>query len=256
MGKTKFDFSDKVAVVTGAAKGLGRAAAAAFAEAGARVYILDIDKENGAKAASEILTSGGQAKFLFCNVVDVNSVNEAFKQIIEDAERIDILVNNAGGWTRQQKTVDTPEEEWDRIVELNLKSVYLCSIAAIPTFQRQKSGRIINMGSMGGLTAGKSSSSPPYIAAKAGVHALTRLLAAELGGDGIAVNALAPGTTATERVIMARSDEQRAQIGAASVAGRIAEVKDIVGWILFLAAPESGYLMGQTIAVNGGRLMV
>lgn len=256
MGTTKFDFSDKVAAITGAANGLGRAAAVAFAEAGAQVYLLDIDEKNGNEAATEICANGGQAKFLFCNVVDANSVNKVFVQIIEQANRIDILVNNAGGWTKQQRTVDTPEEEWDRIVELNLKSVYLCSIAAIPTFKQQKRGRIINMGSMGGLTAGKTSSSPPYIAAKAGVHALTRLLAAELGGDGIVVNALAPGTTATERVVKARSEEQRAQIGAASLAGRIAEVEDIVGWILFLAAPESSYLMGQTIAVNGGRLMV
>ena len=256
MGKTKFDFSDQTAVVTGASAGMGRAAAAAFAEGGATAYLFDIDEENGKAAAEEIRAGGGQAHFVFCDVTDSKSVNAAFERVQSDMGRLDILVNSAGGWTKKQATWETPDEEWDCIVELNLKSVFLCCKAATPAFLRQKSGRIINMGSIAGLTASKGASSPPYIAAKAAVHSLTRLLAGELGGEGVAVNAIAPGTTATDRVTVARTPEEMARIGKSTAIGRIAEVDDLVGWILFLASPEAGYLMGQTITVNGGRLMV
>jgi NAD(P)-dependent dehydrogenase (short-subunit alcohol dehydrogenase family) len=256
MGKTKFDFSGQTAVVTGAAAGMGQAASAAFAEAGAAAYLFDIDEEKGGTAADDIRAAGGQAHFVFCDVTDSKSVNAAFERVLSEAGRLDILVNSAGGWTKKQATWETPDEEWDRIVELNLKSVFLCCKAAAPAFLRQKSGRIINMGSIGGLTAAKGSSSPPYIAAKAAVHSLTRLLAGELGGEGVAVNAIAPGTTATDRVTVARTHEEIARIGKSTAIGRIAEVEDMIGWILFLASPEAGYLMGQTITVNGGRLMV
>ena len=113
---------------------------------------------------------------------------------------------------------------------------------------------MINLGSMSGLTT-LNYSSPPYSAAKAGVHCLTRVLAYELGEFGVCVNAIAPGTTATERVIAVRTDEERKKIGESTLIGRIGEVEDMVGWVLFLAAPESSYLTGQTIAVNAGRLM-
>ena len=237
MGKTQFDFSGQTAIVTGSATGIAQTAAERFAEAGAHVFLVDINEEGGAAAAEKIRTNGGKAEFVACNVTNSSSVEKTFSHVLTATGRIDILVNSAGGWTKQQSVAETPEEEWDHIINLNLKSVFLCSKAATPTFLTQKSGRIINMGSMGGLTASKSNSSPPYGVAKA-------------------VNALAPGTTATARVIAARSDEQRGQIGKSTIIGRIAEVDDIVGWILFLASPEAGYLMGQTITVNGGRLMV
>ena len=141
------------------------------------------------------------------------------------------------------------------MVDLNLKSIFLCAKAAIPAFKRQGSGRIVNIGSMAGVSV-LQPSSPPYAAAKAGVHSLTRVLAFELGKHGVTANAIAPGTTATERVIAVRSQEQLDMIGKGTLIGRIAEVSDIVGWVLFLASPEAGYLTGQTLSVNGGRLMV
>ena len=141
------------------------------------------------------------------------------------------------------------------MVDLNLKSIFLCAKAAIPAFKRQGSGRIVNIGSMAGVSV-LQPSSPPYAAAKAGVHSLTRVLAFELGKHGVTANAIAPGTTATERVIAVRGQEQLDMIGKGTLIGRIAEVSDIVGWVLFLASPEAGYLTGQTLSVNGGRLMV
>jgi len=144
-------------------------------------------------------------------------------------------VNSAGGFWKQLSVEETPEEEWDRVVDLNLKSIFLCARAAIPAFKRQGSGRIVNIGSMAGLSV-LQTSSPPYAAAKAGVHSLTRVLAFELGTHGVTANAIAPGTTATERVVAVRSPEQRDLIGKGTLVGCIAEVSDIVGWVLFLCA--------------------
>jgi 3-oxoacyl-[acyl-carrier protein] reductase len=252
MGNTKFDFSGQVAVVTGAAVGIGRGAAVAFTEAGARAYLLDIDDEKTEKAAEAIRAAGGEATFLHCDITDSKSVQETFDCIVSEAGRIDILLNNAGGFTSQLTVAETTEEEWDAVIDRNLKGLFLCSRAAIPTLMKQKSGRIINMGSAAGQVS-ITRSSPPYSAAKAGVHAITRVMANELGEHNITVNAIAPGTTATDRVIALRSPEQRKQIGAMSPLGRIGEVEDMVGWILFLASPEAGYYTGQTVSVNGGR---
>jgi 3-oxoacyl-[acyl-carrier protein] reductase len=255
MGKTVFDFSNQVAVITGAALGIGKRSAECFAEAGANVFLIDINVKGGAAAAQGIQTKGGDAAFIECDVTDAAAVKQAFETIMNKAGRIDILVNSAGGFYTQFETADTPEEEWDAVVDRNLKSVFLTAKSIVPIFQKQQSGRIINLGSMAGLTT-LNPASPPYAAAKAGVHCLTRVLAFELGKYGVTVNAIAPGTTATERVIAVRNEEQRKMIGTSTLVGRIAEVEDMVGWVLFLAAPESSYLTGQTIAVNGGRLMV
>jgi NAD(P)-dependent dehydrogenase (short-subunit alcohol dehydrogenase family) len=255
VGKTKFDFTDQVVVITGGAKGIGRGAADAFGDAGARVYVVDLDATAGEMAAKGISERGGQAAFIACDATDAASVTAAFDHIVGQAGRLDVLVNCAGGFWKQLSVEETPEDEWDKVVDLNLKTVFLCARAAIPIFKRQRSGRIVNIGSIAGLTL-LQGTSPPYAAAKAGVHSLTRVLADELGPHGVSVNALAPGTTASERVVAVRSKEQMAAIGRATPLGRIAEVSDMVGWILFLAAPESGYLTGQTLSVNGGRLMV
>jgi 3-oxoacyl-[acyl-carrier protein] reductase len=251
MGKTTFDFSGQVAVITGGARGIGKGSAEAFAQAGARVFIVDIDEKEGQAVAKAL---HGRGAFVACDVTSAAQVGTAFQRILTEAGRLDILVNSAGGFWKQLSVEETPEEEWDRVVDLNLKSIFLTAQAAIPAFKRQGSGRIISIGSMAGVSA-LQPSSPPYSAAKAGVHSLTRVLAFELGKHGVTANALAPGTTATERVVAVRNKEQRDMIGKGTLIGRIAEVSDMVGWVLFLATPEAGYLTGQTIAVNGGRFM-
>jgi NAD(P)-dependent dehydrogenase (short-subunit alcohol dehydrogenase family) len=245
MGRTTFDFSGQVVVVTGGARGIGRGAAEAFLTAGARVYVVDIDK------AAE----AGPGTFVACDATDGAQVRAAFAKIVGEAGRLDVLVNCAGGFFKQLSVEDTPEAEWDAIVDLNLKTAFLCAQAAIPTFKRQGSGRIVNIGSVAGVTA-FAGTSPPYAAAKAAVHSLTRVLAMELGRYGVTANAVAPGTTASERVVAVRGAEQLRAIGRDTALGRIAEISDIVGTILFLASPEGGYLTGQTISVNGGRVMV
>jgi 3-oxoacyl-[acyl-carrier protein] reductase len=255
MGRTRFDFSGQVVAITGAGKGIGKGAALAFAEAGARVFAIDHTRVTGETTVKEIRDAGGDASFLPCDVADARSVAAVFQRVDAEAGRLDVLVNSAGGFSKQLATEDTPEDEWDAVIDVNLKGVFLCAKHAIPLLKRAGGGRIVNLGSMAGLTT-LAPASPPYAAAKAGVHALTRVLAFELGKHGITVNTVAPGTTASERVVALRSPEQREAIGKATLVGRIAEVSDMVGWVLFLAAPESSYLTGQTLAVNGGRLMI
>lgn len=256
MGKTRFDFNGQTVLVTGATRGIGRGIAEAFAEAGASVYLIGTNGERGAAAEQAIRERGGHVRFLPCDVTVSRQVSKTFERVLAESGRLDVLVNNAGGWKNQQSIAETPEEEWDATVALNLKSVFLCARAAIPIFKRQRSGRVINVTSIGSLTiAGKSYSSPPYVASKAAVNSLTRLMAAELGEYGVTANALAPSTTITERIMAVRSDAQRGNLGDRTALGRLAEVEDIAYWALFLAAPESAYLTGQTISVNGGRFM-
>ena len=254
MGKTSFDFSGQAAVVTGGSRGIGKGSAERFAEAGAKAYLIDIDIELGEAAEAGIRDKGGDATFIGCDLTDSVAVKQMIERIVSEAGSIDIFVNCAGGFHQQLSTGDTPEDEWDAVVDRNLKSVFLTSKHLTPVFEKQNSGCVINLGSMSGITT-LQPSSPPYAAAKAGVHALTRVLAYELGQYNVRVNAIAPGTTATERVIAVRSEEQREMIGKGTLLGRIADVDDMVGWVLMLASPESAYLTGQTIAVNAGRYM-
>ncbi len=254
MTKTRFDFTGQVAVLTGAARGIGRGAAEAFAAAGARVYVVDVDAPAGEAAVRAIHARGGQAAFVAADLTRAAEVTRAFEHIVAEADRLDALVNCAGGFTKLYTVEDTPEEEWDRVVDLNLKTMFLCVKAAIPVFKRQRSGRIVSIGSIAGVSPWPPTS-PPYAAAKAGVHNLTRSLAVELGPHGVTVNAIAPGTTASERVVGVRGRAGLDEIGKAAPLGKIAEIDDMVGWILFLAAPESAHLTGQTISINGGRYM-
>jgi len=254
VGRTRFDFTGQVVVLSGAARGIGKGAAEAFAAAGARVYVVDLDDKAGEAATRAMREGGGQATFVAADATSAAQVTRAFDRIVREAGRLDVLVNCAGGFTRLYTVEDTPEEEWDRVVDLNLKTMFLCVKAAIPAFKRQRSGRIVSIGSIAGVSPWPTTS-PPYAAAKAGVHNLTRSLAVELGPHGVTVNAIAPGTTASERVVAVRGREGLEEIGRAAPLGRVAEVEDMVGWILFLAAPESAHLTGQTISVNGGRFM-
>jgi len=254
MTRTRFDFTGQVVVLTGAARGIGRGAAEAFAAAGARVYVVDVDAAAGEEAVRAIRERGGQAAFVAADLTSAAQVARAFAHIVGEADRLDALVNCAGGFTKLYTVEDTPEDEWDRVIDLNLKTMFLCAKAAIPAFKRQRSGRIVSIGSIAGVSPWPPTS-PPYAAAKAGVHNLTRSLAVELGPHGVTVNAIAPGTTASERVVGLRGRAGLDEIGKAAPLGKIAEIDDMVGWILFLAAPESAHLTGQTISINGGRYM-
>lgn len=247
MANVNWDFSNRRVAVTGAAVGMGAEAVRAFAAAGATVFALDVDAEKGFGVC---VGAEGDATFIHTDVTDRASVGEAFERI----GSLDVLINNAGGFWEQRTTEDTSEEEWDRVVDLNLKGVFLCSQAAIPALRDSVAGRLIHVSSLAGQTT-MYRSSPPYAAAKAGIHAVSRNLAYELAADGITSNVIAPSAVLTDRILAVRGPDERAATEATIPLGRYGTPEDIVNWMLFLASDEAGYMTGQTVTVNGGRFM-
>lgn len=251
MSEPRYDYSGKVVAITGAGAGIGKAAAVAFAAAGAEVFVLDNDVPAGEATAAAV--SGG-ATFVACDVTDENSVAAAFARVGEEHGRLDVLINNAGGFWEQLTVEETSLDDWRAVLDLNLTGVFLCARAAIPLLRESSAGRLINLGSLAGQTT-MYRSSPPYAAAKAGVHSLSRVLAYELAADGITCNALSPSMVATERITVVRSEEERAESAASVPMRRYGLPEEVVAVLLFLASEASGYITGQTIPVNGGRWM-
>jgi len=250
MAKTTWAFGDRVVVITGSATGMGAGAVESFAAAGATVYGIDIDADGGSAVADRSGTT-----FLDCDITSSSAVKEAFGQIESEQGRLDVLINNAGGFWEQNTTESLTEGEWDRVIDLNLKAVFLCAQSAIPLLRKSSAGRIITIASLAGQTA-VYRSSPPYAAAKAAVLSLTRVLAFELAEAAITANALSPSAVMTDRIKVVRSEEERAKTATTIPLGHYGEVGDIVAWMMFLASEESGYMTGETINVNGGRFMV
>ncbi len=249
------EFKGRVAVVTGAAQGIGAVTAQAFAKQGAKVALLDIDGAGAKKIADMIIADGGRAVAVHVDVTDEQSVARAIESVASGLGGFDILINCAGGYGRLATIEDMPIEEWDRTIALNLRSVFLVSKAAIPHLKRSKAGRIINVSSITGRQV-TVASSPAYGSAKAGVIQLTRFLALQLGPDGITSNAIAPITTLTPRVAALRTEAEVERIAALVPLRRLAEPEDHAQAMLFLASDAASYLNGVTLDVNGGRIMM
>ena len=239
----------RVSLVTGAASGIGRSTAQALGRAGDVVYVVDLADE-GAGVANDI----EDAHFIRCDVTSESSLHDAASVVAEQSGRLDVLVNNAGGFPEKRGVEDTSPEDWGATVELNLTAVFFTTKAMLPLLRKSSAGRVINLGSLAGQTAGYRTS-PAYVAAKAGVHGLTRALAWEVAEDGITVNALSPSLVLTERIIELRDEAEREATAASVPLGRYQSPEEVAEWVLMLASEEAGYMTGQTVSVNGGRFM-
>ncbi len=243
----------KVALVTGAASGIGRAVALLFGREGAAVVVHDI-KEEGRATAEAIVSAGGRATFLRGDVTRAADCQVAVQNAVQEFGGLHILVNNAG-IIRRASVVDTTEEEWDRVMAVNVKSVFLLSKAAIPVMARGGGGVIVNTASGWGLDGGKDAAS--YCASKAAVVNLTRAMAIDHAGQNIRVNAVCPGDTDTpmlrEEARQLRQDERSFLLRSAQrPLGRMGRPEEIAQAMLFLASDASSYVTGTALVVDGG----
>ena len=243
-----FDFSNKVALVTGSSSGIGAAIAKEIAAGGAAVAIHYRGNADGANAvASEIRSNGGKCELFQADVSNTEQAAELIKKVQESFGSLDILINNAGT-TRDTLLLSMKEEEWDAVISTNLKSVYAVSKAALRGMIKKRWGRIINITSVVGITgqAGQSN----YAASKAGIIGFTKSLAREVASRNITVNAVAP--TALTDVL---NEEQRAKIVSETPIGRMGTPEEIAWAVGFLASERSGFITGQVLTVDGGLIM-
>jgi NAD(P)-dependent dehydrogenase (short-subunit alcohol dehydrogenase family) len=245
------EIKDKIAIITGSGGGIGGAIALRYAREGAKLALADIDAASGKTRAAEVAGMGGDALAIPADVTNKKSVQEMVEATLARWGRIDILVNVAGGAQRKHVTEMT-ESDWDDIIDMNLKSVFLCSQAVLPAMLKQKYGKIVSISSIYGFTGNAIRSS--YAAAKAGVAVFTKSLALEVVNDGINVNAIAPGRVETARVRERYSDRQWADAIAQIPARRAGTPEEIASAALFLVLDENQYITGQTIHVNGAWL--
>ena len=251
-------FQDKVALITAAASGIGRATAAIMAKEGAVVVTVDIDEERLDHTVAALRADGGRAHRRLCNALDPVEVDATVASIVQEFGEIDILVNAVGGSTVIPKSGATVDElsfaEWRKLIDFNLSGTFLFTHAVVPVMKRQRSGKIVNLASIAGRGLSVSSSSA-YAAAKGGIIAFTRKLAFELGPYGININAIAPSRTLTERIRprweQQSPEDQEAEIERTPLR-RIAEAPDQANVICFLASSDADFVTGVTIDVTGG----
>lgn len=242
----------KAALVTGASRGIGKEIALELARLGAKVAVNYSGSEAKAKeVVDEIQAMGQEAFAVQCDVSNAESVTVMVGSVIEEFGSLDILVNNAG-ITRDNLLMRMKEEEWDDVINTNLKGVFLCTKAVTRQMMKQRSGRIINIASIVGVSGNPGQAN--YVAAKAGVIGLTKTTAKELASRGITVNAVAPGFISTDMTDKLTDDVKKAMLQQIPLA-RFGDPMDIAGVTAFLASERSAYMTGQTLHVDGGMVM-
>lgn len=251
---------DKVAIVTGSSKGLGKVIAITMLEEGARVVINGTDDKALKKTSEEIKQSGYPVLSVRADVSDKKQVEEMVQKTIDEFGRIDILVNNAGGGLHTPSNIEeVKEQDWDKVLNVNLKGAFLCSQAVIAQMKRQKSGgKIVNISAMAGRTYA-TLAGVQYASAKAGIGGLTRQIAYEAGPYGINVNAIAPTVMLTGERVQglweAKTEEEKKKVIESIPLRRLADPKEIARVVVFLASDDASYITGVTLDVNGGRFM-
>src|ERR671910_410797 len=248
-------FSEEVAWVTGSSTGIGAASAVALAEEGCRLAVHYKRSEDEAREVVERISSaGGEAMLVGGDVADAEDIERMAGEIEARYGRLDVLVNNAGSLIERRRFSEMTEDLWDRVMNVNLRSVYLCSQAVLPAMKRQGKGKIVNITSVAARNGGGPGSAA-YATAKGGVSTLTRAMAKELIADGILVNGIAPGVITTPFHDRFTPPEVRKRIAQGIPIGREGRPEETVGAVLFLASPAADYIVGEIIEVNGGQLM-
>ena len=245
-------FRDQVAIITGAAKGIGRSITLALVEEGAKVVPVDVNGEALQNLRVEIENQGGQALPVACDISKSTDVTRMVEESLKAFGRIDLLVNNAG--IIRRGTIETiTEEDWDRVIAINLKGTFNCCRAVVGPMKRQGSGRIVNVSSIAGKL-GDITSAPGYGSSKAGADALMKTLARQLAPSGIRVNAVAPHAIETEMSAQ-WPDQKRREVLAGIPLGRLGRPEDVAAAVLFLASNAASFITGEILNVNGGALM-
>lgn len=249
--------SGSVAIVTAAGQGLGEAIARLFAGEGAKVALADVNDGEVRRVASEIEAEGGTALALKVDVTRAQEVKAMVGTVLERWRTVDILVNAAGGFHRLAPITDITEEEWDRVITLNLKTAFLCSQAVAGLMMEKKKGRIINITSGAGISPNPYAPTYlPYGAGKAGMIGFTKVLAKDMGPYGVTVNAIAPGTTLTPRVKAVRDAASVERIKSQNPMRTLVEPVDTAEAALFFASDAARYITGVTLNVNAGNIIV
>jgi 3-oxoacyl-[acyl-carrier protein] reductase len=243
---------DRVVIITGAGQGIGRVFAKAFAKAGSRAVIAEINEKKAASVSEEIIATGGQAFAVTTDVADDASIKEMVGIVEGKYGRIDVLINNAGIFsTLEMRPFDQiPLDEWERVLRVNLTGPFLCARAVLPAMRRAKWGRIVNVAS-GAVRLGRPNYLH-YIATKSALMGMSLSMAREVGADGITVNAILPGATFTEIERKTITPAQKERVIAMQCIPRAEVPEDLVGAVLFLASEASAFVTGQNINLDGG----
>jgi NAD(P)-dependent dehydrogenase (short-subunit alcohol dehydrogenase family) len=250
--KNPLDFTGKVALVTGAAAGMGLATAQAFAEAGATVVLADFREDGVSAEAEKLVAAGHKAIAIRCDVSDDSQVAAMMERTVAEFGRLDAAFNNAGVMARIAPTAESAREEWDRVIGINLRGVWSCMKHELRQMERQGSGAIVNNASVGALTGNPGIGS--YIASKHGVIGLTRTAALEYIKNGIRVNAVNPGLIDTQigHDVFKGGQEEYAEAARSVPIGRAGRPEEIASVVLWLCSPGASYVVGHGLTVDGG----